>query len=229
MAWLDFPRVPEPEVMDDSAEVQAYVSAAAQSHLDKIDNTFAEHAVALLRGRAEGAALDIGSGPGQIVLKLAARLPAWHFVGLDRSRTMIAQAREDLARQPAVRGRVEFLLADANRLPFPAASFDLVLSNSVLHHLAEPAGMLAEMARVARPRAAILLRDLRRPSRLAFPLHVRWHGRRYSGVMYELFRASVRSAYTVGELEELLARAPLPGARVFRHHSSHLGIERPAA
>jgi ubiquinone/menaquinone biosynthesis C-methylase UbiE len=227
MGWLDLPRVPEPEAMDDSGEVEAYASAAAQEHLDRIDNTFVEHAVRLLGERAKGAALDLGSGPGRIVLKLAAQLPDWGFVGLDRSPAMVAEARKSLAGQPGLGGRVAFLLADANRLPFPAASFDLVMSNSVLHHLAAPAGALGEMARVARPGAAILLRDLRRPSRLSFPLHVRWHGRHYSGVMYELFCRSVRSAYTGEELEALLRQAPLAGARIFHHRSSHLGIERP--
>jgi hypothetical protein len=52
--------------------------------------------------------------------------------------------------------------------------------------------VLAEIARVARPGAALLLRDLRRPSRPAFPWHVRWYGRQYSGAMYRLYRDSVR-------------------------------------
>jgi trans-aconitate 2-methyltransferase len=228
MAWLDLPRVPEAEVMDGSAEVEAYASAAAQVHLERIDNTFVERALGLVRARARGCALDLGAGPGQIVLKLAARLPGWRFVGLDRSPGMVIQARKNLAAQPGAAGRVVFLLADGCRAPFPDASFDLVTCNSVLHHLAEPAAALAEIARLARPGAAILLRDLRRPSRLGFPFHVRWHGRHYSGVMYELFHASVRSAYTVSELEELLRRAPISDAAVFRHGRSHLGIERAA-
>ena len=40
MSWLDLPREPEPEVMDDSDEVEAYASAAAQEYLDRIDDTF---------------------------------------------------------------------------------------------------------------------------------------------------------------------------------------------
>ena len=52
MSWLDLPRVPEPEVMDDAGEVQAYSSAAAQEYLGKIDDTFVEHAVRLAGGVA---------------------------------------------------------------------------------------------------------------------------------------------------------------------------------
>ena len=249
MGWLDLPRVPEPEVMDDSDEVEAYASAVAQAYLDKIDDTFVAHAVRLVRGRQRGRALDIGSGPGQIVLKLAPRLPGWQFVGVDRSSNMIRQACASLIGQgralalsPPWRGapeeRVQFFVADGNRLPFPSAQFDLVMCNSVLHHLTQPQYLFAEVARLVKPDGAILIRDLRRPSRLAYPLHVRWYGRHYSGLMYKLFCNSVRSAYTAAELEELRRGSPLAsawpapaavgrGTRVFRHKRTHLGLERP--
>jgi len=230
MALFDMPRVPEPEVMDDSGEVEAYSSAAAQAHLNTIDDTLVEHALRLVKGRERGRALDIGTGPGQIVIKLARRLTQWKFVGVDRSPGMIAQAQANLASAGSeVAGRVEFQVADGNRLPFPDSSFDLVLCNSVLHHLAEPEKLLSEIARLASPSGAILLRDLRRPGRFAYPLHIRWHGRHYSGVMYRLYCDSVRSAYTVPELKRLLDSAALARTRVFEHHSTHIGLERPVA
>lgn len=246
MSWLDLPRIPEAEVMDDSDEVEAYASAAAQAYLDKIDDTFVEHATRLVAGRETGRALDIGTGPGQIVLKLARRLPAWRFVGVDRSPNMIRQANVAAGFSPPEVGstghaddaRVQFLVADGNRLPFPDSSFDLMMCNSVLHHLAQPQRLFAEIARLVKPDGAILIRDLRRPLRLAYPLHVRWHGRHYSGLMYKLYCASVRSAYTVEELREMLRASPLAdsasprpnraGARVFMHQRTHLGIECPA-
>jgi ubiquinone/menaquinone biosynthesis C-methylase UbiE len=228
MAFLDLPRVPEPEVMDDSGEVQAYSSAAAQLHLDAIDNTLVEHALRLVRGYEQGRALDIGTGPGQIVIKLSRRLPRWSFVGVDRSPGMIAQARANLAAAAnGFESRVTFELADGNRLAFPDRSFELVMCNSVLHHLAEPEQLLSQMARLVTANGAILLRDLRRPNRLAHPLHVRWHGRNYSGEMLRLYRDSVRAAYTLAELERLLESSGIAGARVFEHHSTHIGLERP--
>jgi len=119
MSLFDLPRVPEPEVMEDSAEVEAYSSAAAQAYLDKIDDTFVEHAVRLIAGKERGRALDIGTGPGQIVLKLARRLKLWKFVGIDRSANMIAQAEGNLAGTTEAAGRVDFHTADGNRLAFP--------------------------------------------------------------------------------------------------------------
>jgi ubiquinone/menaquinone biosynthesis C-methylase UbiE len=228
MALFDMPRVPEPEVMGDSGEVEAYSSAAGQAHLNAVDDTLVEHALGLLKGRERGRALDIGTGPGQIVVKLARRLTQWKFVGVDRSPGMIAQAQASLASPGGeLVGRVEFQVADGNRLPFPDSSFDLVLCNSVLHHLAEPEKLLSEIARLVSSGGAILLRDLRRPGRFMYPLHVRWHGRHYSGVMYRLYCDSVRSAYTPPELKGLLDSAALPRTRVFEHHSTHIGFERP--
>ncbi len=253
MGWLDLPRAPEPEVMDDSEEVEAYASAAAQAYLEKIDDTLVEHAVRLVAGRAAGRALDVGTGPGQIVWKLARRLPGWQFIGVDRSANMIREAHAGAVRGSELQlrqlqegkggalapvARPQFFVADGNRLPFPDAGFELVTCNSVLHHLAQPQLLFAEVARLVHPTGAILIRDLRRPSRLAYPLHVRWYGRHYSGVMYKLYCASVRAAYTVAELEEILRASPLvgarpgpaaagPGARVFTHRRTHLGLERP--
>jgi ubiquinone/menaquinone biosynthesis C-methylase UbiE len=227
MSLFDLPRVPEAEVMDDSGEVEAYSWSAGQAYLDRIDDTFVDHSARLLNGRERGRALDIGTGPGQIVIKLARRLTRWKFMGVDRSPNMIAQACANLeSAGPAVAGRVEFRVADGNHLPFPDASFDLVISNSVLHHFAEPKKLLSEIARLAGHNGAILLRDLRRPGRFAHPFHVRWHGRHYSGTMRKLYRDSVRAAYTVPELRLMLASSPLSGVRVFAHRSTHIGLER---
>lgn len=228
MSLFNLPRVPEPEVMDDAGEVEAYASSAALAYLDRIDETFVEHAVRLLHGCERGLALDIGTGPGQIVVKLARRLTRWKFTGVDRSPNMIAEAKRNLeAAGPALAGRVQFEVADGNRLPFPDASFDLVMCNSVLHHFAEPEKLLVEITRLAGTDGAILLRDLRRPGRFAYRLHVCWHGRHYSGTMRRLYCDSVRAAYTTSELQELIdSAAPLSGTQVFEHGSTHIGLKR---
>jgi ubiquinone/menaquinone biosynthesis C-methylase UbiE len=149
-------------------------------------------------------------------------LPQWKFVGIDRSLTMIHRATY-------VPHPVFFLGGDACSLPFSDSSFDLVLCNSVLHHIGHPTQLFAEIRRVAKSGAAILLRDLRRPSRFGFPLHVRWYGRHYEGLMYKLYRDSVRAAYTPEELSAMLNAAGISRARLFRHGATHLGIERRAA
>ncbi len=223
MSWLKAARVPEPEVMSEAEEVEAYASAAVQAYLDSIDNTLVDQA--LLLGPPTGLLLDVGTGPGGIPLKIARHCANLRVVGIDRSANMILAARR-AAREESLSSRALFFVGDASQLCFPDESFDWVLSNSLLHHLRNPLAVLNEMARVARPNGTVLLRDLRRPSRPVLPLHVRWYGRYYSGLMKKLYEDSVKSAYTHDELADLLRRSSLAEARIFLHGRTHLGFVR---
>ncbi len=209
--------------MGDAEEVEAYASAAAQAYLDAVDNTLVEQVLSF--GPLEGWLLDVGTGPGGIPLKIARRAPKLRVVGVDRSLRMVDQANR-AARAEKLQGRASFLLADGGSLGFRDGFFDVVISNSLLHHLPEPVAAFNEMARVAKPDGLVLLRDLRRPSRPALTWHIRWHGRHYTGTMRKLYEDSVRAAYTAEELEALLAASALAGARTFHHHRTHLGFYR---
>ena len=101
------------------------------------------------------------------------------------------------------------------------------MSNSVLHHARDPVALLKEMGRVAQPGAALLVRDLRRPSRLALPTHLWWHGRHYDGLMRKLFDDSVRAAYRIEELHAFIRESKVEGLAPFRFRGAHIGIERP--
>jgi SAM-dependent methyltransferase len=251
MNWWTLPRTPEPEVMSDADEVEAYASAAGQAYLDSIDNTLVQQVLqvgaecGILGNRKAGAGppaasaepcgngaptvwlLDVGTGPGSIPLKIARHCPDLGVVGVDRSPNMIRVARQSAAHQ-GLTERAFFFVGEASRLAFAEARFEMVISNSLLHHLPQPISVLNEMARVVKPAGVVLLRDLRRPSRLAFPLHVRWFGRYYSRVMKKLYVNSVRAAYTGPELAALVHGSKLAHARVFFHHRTHLGFIRAA-
>lgn len=223
--WFRLERTPEAEVMDSAEEVSAYSSAAAQKHLDALDNTLVSQMLSLAPrgGRPAGRLLDLGCGPGGIAVKIAICCPELEVVGVDRSENMIRAAREATV-EHGLSGRVFFFRADANKLCFPDRLFDFVISNSVLHHLATPLQVFEEIARVMKRGGVALVRDLRRPSRPIFPLHVRWHGRHYAGAMRRLFEDSVRAAYTRRELSDLLRRSSISQARVFLYRNTHLGF-----
>jgi len=228
-------RVPEPEIMDTDDEVDAYASAAAQLYLESIDRTFVDHIGRLIAGSGleDGArVLDFGCGPGQIPIMIAKRWPAMRVLGIDAGPNMIEQAHKETA---AAGVSVDYEVVrlgpqgDA-KLPYADGEFDIVLCNSVMHHLDDPVGTLDELARVAKPRGAVLVRDLMRPPAPAYPLHVRIFGRHYTGEMRRLFEVSVRAAYTIDEMRDMLRRSRLNGgrSRVFQRGLTHLGIERPA-
>ncbi len=207
--------------MEEAGGVEAYVSAAAQAYLDAVDNTFVDRAVTL--GVREGVVLDAGTGPGSIPLKLARRLPRLRVVGADLSPAMLHEAVKK-ARERGLGDRASFVLANASALCFGDGVFDLVISNSLLHHLSDPVAAFNEWARVSKPGGKILLRDLRRPSRLTFAAHVAWHGRHYSGRMKQLYEDSVRAAYTPDELRNLARASRLSAARIFLRRQTHIGL-----
>lgn len=212
-------RVLEPEVMDAEDDAGAYMGAAAAAHLARLDAGWAER-ISRAGPRGPARVLDVGTGGGQIPLLLARRRPEWRIWGIDRSPAMLEAGLGALAaaRGEARRGARPFALdlavAEARRLPFPDRAFDLVVSNSLLHHLADPAAVLNEIARVVRSSGRVLLRDLRRPPRPVFRSWIAWHGRNYAGSMRVLYEASVAAAFTPPELDVILRHSALAGATV---------------
>lgn len=89
-------------------------------------------------------ALDVGSGPGLLPMLLSERGCRSYGCDLDMA---------------ALRGRLHPALAqaDAVRLPFPSAAFDLVTASNVLFLLPDPAAALSEMTRLLRPGGIVAL------------------------------------------------------------------------
>ncbi len=97
---------------------------------------------------ARARVLDLGIGPGVSGISILDRLPEAEVVGVDYSPRMLAVARGFLERTGA---RVELVEADAAALPFPDASFDVVVGHSFLYLVPDQAGVMREAARVLRP------------------------------------------------------------------------------
>jgi len=123
-----------------------------------LDLPAAEVEAALLRLVPEdaGRLLDIGTGTGRVLELLAPRIS--RGLGIDASKAMLALARSRLSRAGCVQCAVR--LGDMYRLPLADASFDLVVLQMVLHHAEDPAGVLAETARVLRPGGTTIVIDL---------------------------------------------------------------------
>ncbi len=215
-------RVLEPEVMDSDLEVEAYLDGIATRHLDRLDGTYID-AVLALKPQQGARVLDVGTGTGAIPVRLAAARPDLRIVGVDLSAAMLVRARRR-ARDAGV--KVDFRKVSARRLSYRARSFDLVLSNSLLHHLPDPVPALNEFARVLRPGGSLLVRDLRRPPDRFVAAHIRRHGRYYKGLMKKLFADSVRAAYTLREIRDAVAGSKLEPTEVRRMFMTYWVIEK---
>ena len=93
--------------------------------------------------------LDVGCGTGHLLGRLAARAPqAGVLAGIDAAPAMI-----EVARAAAADDRPRFVVGTAGRLPWPAATFDLVVSTTSSGHRADQRAGLAQCARVLAPGA----------------------------------------------------------------------------
>ncbi len=108
-----------------------------------------------LGGGSLGALLDVGTGTGRIAELLAPR--AAHVTALDKSPEMLRLARARL--QGLTADKFDLVQGDFTALPLADGSFDTVLFHQVLHYALDPAAVLAEAARVARPGARIAVVD----------------------------------------------------------------------
>ena len=102
-----------------------------------------------------GRLLDIGTGTGEMLTLFADHVELGE--GIDISREMLACAR--LALEQAGAGHCRVRQADLYQLPFPARRFDTAIIHQVLHYVADPAGAIAEAARVLAPGGRLLVVD----------------------------------------------------------------------
>jgi ubiquinone/menaquinone biosynthesis C-methylase UbiE len=100
--------------------------------------------------------LDVGCGGGQSAIRLKELYPHLTVTGIDLSEVMIAAARERAKRS---RADVQFQVADAQAIPFPDASFDVVFSFGSAKHWPDPLKGLGECWRVLKPGGELLVAD----------------------------------------------------------------------
>ena len=110
-----------------------------------------------------GSVLDVGTGPGRLLIELARRRPDLQLVGIDPSPDMVAHAHRN-ARDARLRDRVDVRVAAAESLPFDDGSFDAVASTLSAHHWSDVTAAVAEQARVLRAGGRLWVFDLRRTS-----------------------------------------------------------------
>lgn len=214
-------RVLEPEVMDTARDALEY---------EAIDNTavnreFAEQALGLCP--SVGHVLDAGTGPGDIAIIMAGRAPGLRITAIDLADHMLAIARKKVERA-SLGGRITVSRIDAKATGYPDATFDAVVSNSLVHHIPEPLLFFREVARVARTSASIFIKDLLRPeSKDDLDALVERHTRGQSDYQRRLFSDSLNAALRLDEVQALCDEAGLGGLLVRQCSDRHWAIERP--
>jgi len=213
-------RITEPEVMDSPQEAIEY---DAMDFLE-VNTAFAESALALCPPTA--LILDAGTGTARIPIIMCQRRPQWQIIGIDLAQSMLEIGRQNVE-QAGLQQQIKLELVDAKQMPYPDAYFDMVISNSIIHHLPNPLPFLQELKRVLKPNGAIFLRDLMRPNSQEILEEI---VNKYAADCNEhqkmLFRDSLHAAFTLDEINELMQQASLENVHIYQSSDRHWTAER---
>jgi len=110
------------------------------------------------RSAAPYHALDVGCGTGSLLATLTRDPDAVRLVGLDYAAEMVRRTHDKLAALDTPE-RVAAVHGDAEHLPFPDGSFDVLTCCHSFHHYPHQAAVLAEFRRVLRPGGVLVLID----------------------------------------------------------------------
>lgn len=212
-------RIPEPELMDAAEQAQAYAAADFAEPNQRFVECF-EQEFPLLR---QGTVLDLGCGPGDIVLRLASRHAGLTVHGIDGSAAMLRFGSERLHQAPELGGRVQFIEGILPGATLPLPHYDAVISNSLLHHLHDPAVFWSAVREAGAPGAAVLVMDLFRPaSRAAAQAIVDQYAANEPAVLREDFLASLCAAFEPDEIRAQLRASGLDALQVRTVSDRHL-------
>jgi ubiquinone/menaquinone biosynthesis C-methylase UbiE len=213
-------RVLEPEVMDTWEDAIEYDSM----DFTEVNTAFAKLAVEL--GPPTGHVLDTGTGTARIPILICQMRPQWKLTAIDFSHNMLLVGAQNVE-AAGLQQQIQLEQVDAKQMPYPDNDFDMVISNSIVHHLPDPLPFFREVKRVLKPKGAILLRDLLRPADEAtMDAHVSSIGEEYNEYQRKLFRDSLNASFTLDEVNQLVQAAGLEGVKVYQSSDRHWTAQR---
>lgn len=215
-------RRPKPELLADAALALAY----AQADFTESNSLFFKLLRDLDPGDLEGRqALDLGCGSGDIAIRLLKTWPGARCDALDGSAPMLARAQTALDALPGVARRCRLLHEVLPSRHLACGAYDLVLSNSLLHHLHDPQVLWRTLRSAGRSGALVLVMDLMRPPSLGWAesLVVTYVGDEPE-LLQNDYRAALFAAFEPAEVQAQLAAAGLETLEVAVVSDRHLTV-----
>jgi ubiquinone/menaquinone biosynthesis C-methylase UbiE len=153
-------RILEPELMNDPEQAAAYAGPDLNNVFWLFVQFFHKYFPDLI---PNDAILDLGCGPGAIPLRLAKIFPNCELHCVDGAAHMLAQGKEAALREDLENQVLFFHGILPDKLSLPRNRYSVIISNSFLHHLADPMILWDAIHKYCLPNAAILIMDLLRP------------------------------------------------------------------
>lgn len=213
-------RIPEPELMIDPVQAQAYADADFSAPHD----AFVAHFAARFPDFKTGRVLDLGCGPADVTLRFAHAYPDTEIVGVDGAEAMLALGRAAIARANCA-DRITLRCTCLPDSSVEHQAFDAVISNSLLHHLLVPDVLWQTIRHAAKPRAAVCVMDLLRPhSREEATRLLALHAADAPQILRRDFFNSLLAAYEIEEVRAQLRTAALSQFQVEAVSDRHMLI-----
>jgi len=208
----------EPEVMDGEEQSIAY----ARADFDEVNEAFVDRIVRTFPDLESGHILDLGCGPADIPVRLCQRFSALQVTAVDASGPMIALAL-NAVRDAGVSSRVTPI---EGYLPGAlSGDYDGAISNSLLHHLPDPAVLWDTLRDHVRPGAPVYVMDLMRPdNRVQAQRIVDTYSPDEPEVLRQDFSYSLCAAFTPDEVRSQLQQAGLDALHLEVLSDRHLGV-----
>lgn len=215
-------RAPEPELMDSQQQVRAY----AEADFSDANQRFVDLVLSQQALPTNGVALDLGCGPADLTLALAASLPGWRVTGLDAGSNMLATAKRNAAKAPSdVQARVGFVLGHLPEHGLDDPDFNLLVSNSLLHHLPDPSALWATLQGLGHAGTQVVVMDLFRPvDQATLDALVNDYAADEPEILQIDFANSLHAAWTVDEVRQQLNDCGLHQFEVRAISDRHLAV-----
>ena len=209
--------------MDDDLQAHAYAEAdfeeANNQFVSEFHETFGDRQIG-------GYVLDLGCGPGDIALRFARAYPNCIVHGLDGSAAMLRYGRHILAQAGDVQHRIELIQGRLQNAALPRQRYDVVMSNSLLHHLHTPQLLWDVIRRWAAPEAPVFIMDLKRPDTVdEADALVEMYAANEPEILRRDFYNSLLAAFRVEEIVEQLTEARLDHFSIREISDRHVVIE----
>lgn len=200
-------RLLEKEIMEDGEACLAY----AKANISMSNKLFVDKLLKNFRKKL-GNIIDIGCGTCDIPISIAENAPDARIVAVDASKFML-----ELAKEKIIARRLEQRITTINsKVPGLAIlqGFDMIISNSFIHHLPDPLIFWKEIKLIASPNAGILFMDLIRPDSKK---HAQQLVQNLAPQEHRLFKRdfynSLLSSFTLTEIQEQLEKNSLSNLR----------------
>lgn len=193
----------EPELMDDQEQVKAYAEADFSEPHSRFIELVSEH----IPPDFSGNALDLGCGPGDITCRFARQFPKTKIDAVDGSKTMLNYGEKLVP--SGLFSQINFIHA---KLPFfkSPGSYELIFSNSLLHHLPDPQVLWQTIKQCASNDASVVVMDLLRPENTAVVQNlVEEYAADEPEILRRDFCNSLLAAFTLDEIKLQLTAAQL--------------------